>query len=99
MIKDTLTKVLLMRKEELLFVVDREGTGEVSTYGAHYQSLRGRYRAQREEWGMNCHLRGAGADWAGQGLLSLGAGGGQGIREVRLAPLLFSTSSVSGIQG
>ena len=30
MIKDTLTKVLLMRKEELLFVVDREGTGEVS---------------------------------------------------------------------
>ena len=46
-------------------------------------------------WAASC----SGTDWAGQGLLSLGVGGGQGVREVRPAPFLFSTSSVSGIQG
>lgn len=59
LIKDTLTKVLLMRKREHLFVMDQEGTREVSTLSCSLPVTPGTVQgAEGRNGGMQCHQRG-----------------------------------------
>lgn len=101
-----------MRKEELLFVMDQEGTGEISTRRCSLPVTPGTVqgaegspmgREMPAEGGTACQepgrLPALGLTGLARGCCHWAWGGGQGVREVRPAPFPFSTSSVSGIQG